>query len=112
MFVDDHSVPSLGSIKHHLLISNADVIAEVQARWTDDPEFPCCSCERLHQRKQVSGVDFTCDDKYHTDIWMWLRAYLTEHGFDQNDLYVRMYCRPLLNANKMPPRCVLNGYFH
>ena len=71
-------------------------------------EFPCCSCERLHQRKQVSGVDFT-RDKYHTDIWMWLRAYLTEHDLDQNDLYVCMYCRPLLNANKMPPRCILNG---
>ena len=76
VFVEDHSVPGLGSIEHHLLISNADVIAELQARWKDDPEFPCCSCERLHQRKQVSGVDFTRDDKYHTDIWMWLRAYL------------------------------------
>ena len=31
VFVEDHSVPSLGSIEHHLLISNADVIAEVQA---------------------------------------------------------------------------------
>ena len=40
---------------------------------------------------------------------MWLRAYLTEHDLDQNDLYVCIYCRPLLNANKMPPRCILNG---
>ena len=70
VFVEDHLVPGLGSIENHLLISYADVIAELQARWKDDPEFPCCSCERLHQRKQVSGVDFTRDDKYHTDIWM------------------------------------------
>ena len=40
---------------------------------------------------------------------MWLRIYLTEHGLDQNDLYICQYCRPLLNANKMPPRCILNG---
>ena len=109
VFVEDHSVPGLGSIENHLLISNADVIAELQARWKDDPEVPCCSCERLHQHKQVSGVDFTRDDKYHTDIWMWLRTYLTEHGLDQNDLYICQYCRPLLNANKMPPRCILDG---
>ena len=108
VFVKDHSVPGLGSIEHHLLISNADLIAEVQARWKDDPEFPCCSCERLHQRKQVSSVNFT-HDKYHTDIWMQLRAYLDEHTLDQNYLYVCKYCRPLLNGNKMPARCILNG---
>ena len=45
VFVEDHSVPGLGSIENYLLISNADVIAELQARWKDDPEFPCCSCE-------------------------------------------------------------------
>ena len=73
VFVEDHSVPGLGSIEHHLLISNADLIAEVQVRWKDDPEFPCCSCERLHQHKQVSSVNFT-HDKYHTDIWMQLRS--------------------------------------
>ncbi|KAL5499343.1 hypothetical protein EMCRGX_G010739 [Ephydatia muelleri] len=90
VFVKDHSVPGLGSIEHHLLISNADLIAEVQARWKDDPEFPCCSCERLHQRKQVSSVNFT-HDKYHTDIWMQLRAYLDEHTLDQNYLYKNLY---------------------
>ena len=95
VFVEDHSVSGLGPIEHHLLISHADEIAEVQARWKDDPEFSCCSCERLHQRKQVSGVDFT-RDKYHTDIWMWLRAYLTEHDLDQNDLYVKPHACLLL----------------
>ena len=39
-----------------------------------------CSCERLYQYKQVSGVNFTCD-KYHTDIWMRLRAYLAKNDF-------------------------------
>ena len=53
----------------------------MQARWKDDPEVVSfCSCERLHQHKQVSGVNFTCD-KYHIDIWMRLRAHLSEHAF-------------------------------
>ena len=108
VFVEDYSVPGLGSIEHHLLKSNADLIAEVQARWKDDPEFPYCSCERLHQRKQVSGVNFT-HDKYHTDNWMQLRPYLDEHTLDQNYLYVCKYCRPLLNGSIMPARCILNG---
>ena len=53
-------------------------------------------------------MNFT-HDKYHTDIWMQLRAYLDEHTLDQNYLYVCKYCRPLLNGNKMPARCILNG---
>ena len=79
VFVKDHSVPGLGSIEHHLLISNADLIAEVQARWKDDPEFPCCSCERLHQRKQVSSVNFTTIQTFGCSC-----SESDEHTLDQN----------------------------
>ena len=50
----------LHGLENHQFISNADFFAEVQARWKDDPEVvSLCSCERLHQHKQVSGVYFT-----------------------------------------------------
>ena len=49
VFVEDHSVSGLGSIENHLLISNANVIAELQARWKDDPEFPCCSYTSINR---------------------------------------------------------------
>ena len=71
----------LPGLEDHQFISNSDVISEVQARWKDDPEVVSfCSCERLHQHKQVSGVNFT-SDRYHTDIWMRLRARYSEHAF-------------------------------
>ena len=72
----------LPGLEDRQFISNSDVISEVQVRWKDDPEVvSLCSCERLHQHKQVLSVNFTCDKKYHTDIWMRLRAYLAMHDF-------------------------------
>ena len=34
----------------------------------DDPEFPCCSCERLMQRKQVTAFKFS-DSKFFSNMW-------------------------------------------
>ena len=44
-------------------------------------------------------------------MWMELKEYIALCTPNANDasLYVCQYCRPLLNSNKLPCRCVLNG---
>ena len=35
------------------------MIAELYKKLADDPDFACCSCERLLQRKNVTAFDFS-----------------------------------------------------
>ena len=76
----------------------------------DDPEFPCCSCERLHQRKQVTAFKFH-EAKFSSNMWKHLKAHILKLNPDARTQthYVCQYCRPKLNADQMPCRCVLNG---
>ena len=75
VFSEDHALSGLGCIERHLLITHADIISELQNKFTDDAEFACCSCECLCQRKQVFLVNFKLD-KYNTDAWVRLRAHI------------------------------------
>ena len=45
--------PKLPDLESELHINHAELIAELDA---DDAKFPCCSCEWLFQRKQVTYV--------------------------------------------------------
>jgi len=53
------------------------------------------------------------DEKFNSEIWCDLKAYLIQNDTSVVDkpLYVCTYCRPVLNSNKMPSRCVLNGLY-
>ena len=53
------------------------------------------------------------DEKFSSDIWNDLKYYLIQNdpGVGDKLLYVCTYCRPILNSNKMPSRCVLNGFY-
>ncbi|KAL5478091.1 hypothetical protein EMCRGX_G024971 [Ephydatia muelleri] len=104
---EDHSSSGLGCIERDLKVTHADLIAELQSKFNDDAEFACCSCERLFQRKQVSCVNFSLD-KYETDTWQRLKAHVLQNGVTEQ-LYICQYCRPFLNKNTIPARCVLNG---
>ena len=72
--------------------------------------LPCCSCERLFQRKQVTAFKFS-EAKFSSDIWKTLKERISNNnsGAAVQTHYVCQYCRPVLNKNKMPGRCVLNG---
>eukprot|EP00731_Ephydatia_muelleri_P005830 Em0003g78a len=104
---EDHLSSGLGCIERDLKVTHADLIAELQSKFNDDAEFACCSCERLFQRKQVSCVNFSLD-KYETDTWQRLKAHVLQNGVTEQ-LYICQYCRPFLNKNTIPARCVLNG---
>ncbi|KAL5488752.1 hypothetical protein EMCRGX_G017739 [Ephydatia muelleri] len=105
---EDHSSSGLGCIERDLKVMHADLIAELQSKFSDDAEFACCSCERLCQRKQVSHVNFSLD-KYETDAWQRTNALVLQNGVTEQLLYICQYCRPFLNKNTIPARCVLNG---
>eukprot|EP00731_Ephydatia_muelleri_P034500 Em0063g5a len=105
---EDHSSSGLGCIERDLKVTHADLIAELQSKFNDDAEFACCNCERLCQRKQVSRVNFSLD-KYKTDAWQRTKALVLQNGVTEQLLYICQYCRPFLNKNTIPARCVLNG---
>ena len=56
---------------------------------------------------------FNHDEKFSTDIWEDLKDYLLQKdpSVDDKSLYVCSYCWPMLNSNKMPSSCVLNGLY-
>ena len=43
--------PKLPDLESELHINRTELIAELEKKFADDAEFPCCSCERLFQRK-------------------------------------------------------------
>ena len=45
--------PKLPDLESHLHVEHAEVIAEVEKKFSDDAEFSCCSCERLLQRNRL-----------------------------------------------------------
>ena len=102
--------PNLPDLESELHINHAELIAELEKKFADDAEFPCCSCERLFQRKQVTAFKFS-EAKFSSDIWKTLKALISSNnsGAAVQTHYVCQYCRLLPNKNKMPGRCVLNG---
>ena len=49
----------LPDLEANLYLGYAEMIANLEKKLSDDAEFACCSCERLHQRKQVTGFKFS-----------------------------------------------------
>ena len=87
------------------------MIQQLESLLADDPEFPCCSCERLHQRKNVTAFKFSESKKFTSNMWQSLKVYMYMSNADATEqtLYVCQYCRPILNNDCMPSRCGLNG---
>ena len=50
-------------------------------------------------------------EKFHSDKWVELKTFLAENDEHHASrvYYICTHCRPLLNQNKLPARCVLNG---
>ena len=96
--------PNLPDLEPYLQVEHAELIKVFEKKLADDPEFPCCSCERLLQRKQVTALKYS-DRKFSSDIWKTLKHHVSK----RETHYVCAYCRVRLNRNEMPSRCVLNG---
>ena len=114
---DHSSEPILASeglvdIERVLQVKHAKVFDVYREKLKDDPEYACCSCERLLTRSSVTR--FTADtQKFSSGQWTTLKAYLAQrdHNFNSKIYYVCTHCRPRLNENILPDRCVLNGLY-
>ena len=69
--------PKLPDLESHMHIEHAELILELENKLADDAEFPCASCERLLQRKQVTAFNFAAN-KFSSDIWKALKAHIKE----------------------------------
>lgn len=55
---DDGNIsnPGLVNLEAQLQVKYAEVITTFKKQTNDDPEYACCSCERLHQYKNVTSL--------------------------------------------------------
>ena len=97
------------NLETHLLITHAGLIDELEKEINDFPEYICCSCERLHQRKSVTVVKL--NDNLSNAVWPRLKSFILQQIPDAEEqiLYMCNYCKPLIKRDRLPPRCVLNG---
>ena len=59
----------------------------------------------------MTAFDFLESKKFTSNMWFTLRAYMvmSDPEATKKTHYVCQYCRPILNNDNMPSRCVLNG---
>ena len=106
----DNSTLGLPGMEAYLKVKHAELITNFEKEVGDDPEFACCSCESLFQRKNVTSLK-NWDVKFTSQAWKELKQYILRHNEHVNmeSLFVCSYCRPILNVDNMPRRCILNG---
>ena len=92
-----------------LRVHSAEVFTDYQNAVNDYPKNVCCSCQQLHQKKNVTVVRF--DDHLGKAVWFFLKDYLLKQDSSAADdmHFMCNYCKPLIRRGKMPARCVLNG---
>ena len=91
-------------------MGHADLITSLEKKVDDYPDHACCSYERLLQRKDVTSPK-NSDTKFKSGMWQHVKKNISEcnPGVCFDTLWVCQYCRVLLNKDKMPCRCLLNG---
>ena len=60
-----------------LHVEYAEIIADVEKHIEYDAKFPCCSCERLFQRKKVTEFKFSAE-KFSSDVWKLLKQHMSQ----------------------------------
>ena len=106
----DNSTLGLPGVEPYLKVKHAELFTNFEKEVGDDPEFACCSCERLFQRKNITSMK-NWEFKFTSQAWEELKEYILRQNenVSMESLFVCSYCRPILNANDMPRRCILNG---
>ena len=62
----------LPNLELQLQIEYADMITTFEKTKHDDPEYPCCSCHRLHLRKQVTCFSMKAQ-RFASNVWQELK---------------------------------------
>ena len=77
------------NLESHLLITHAKIIKE---EIEDFPEYACCSCGHLHQRKCVTKLKPS--DKLSSEVWPRLTSFIT-----QNNIHVLASCTSVITVS-------------
>ena len=72
------AMSGLPNLEAQLLVKLAGVITTVEKQFSDDPEFACCSCERLHHQSSVTSVKHS-KKKFNSSMWQRVKGYVVEH---------------------------------
>ena len=94
-------------LESQLVVRHAKLITQLDKHINDYPEYVCCSCEQLHQRKSVTRVNIS--DNLGSEVWERLKSFILQQNPSACDMFMCKYCKPLIRNNKLPARCVLNG---
>ena len=102
--------PGLPNLETELLVTHAGVITMLEKQIHDDPEYACCSCERLHQCSSVTSLKGS-QNKFNSGMWKQLQCHIAKRNQEEDfdSLWLFQHCRMKLNENQMPSQCVLNG---
>ena len=102
------SEPKPVKLELALRIKHAKIIALYDKAVLDFTQHPCCSCNRLFQKKAGTAVRFS--DKIGT-MWGMLEQHILKEDPQaaRKKLFMCTYCKTALRRNDMSPRCVLNG---
>ena len=97
------------NLESHLLTTYAKLMIDLDKEIDDYPEHVCCSCECLHQRKNVTIVSLS--DNLGSAVWPRLKNFITQNypAATDQELFMCKYCKALVKKDKLPPRCALNG---
>ena len=108
----DFSAEGLVGIERDIQIKHTSTLEKYNKKLDESPIYPCSSCDRLHIRSSVTQYTMKTE-KFSSDKWRQLKQYLSDkdENFNSKIYYVCTHCRPLLDDNKLPSRCVLNGLY-
>ena len=95
-----------------LEVEFAAIIKTFDDKLKEDPEYTCCSCQKLLLKKVLTSFNFTTE-KFKSSTWEQLKNYLHERDpeVSTQELYICKDCRPVLNADNIPAQSVLNGLY-
>ena len=91
------SAMGLPHLETQFEVAHESLIKEYKARLNCDPEYPCCSCEHLLMRSNVTEFKFGNTKKSCSHTWDSLQHMLKcDPDIADKTLYVCSYCRPIL----------------
>ena len=87
--------PGMPGLEAKLDLEHATVITQFDEKLHNDPEYACCSFERLHKRKAVTSMKNSANT-FSSPMWLQLKQHILQQDRDANidSLLVCQYCRP------------------
>ena len=96
--------PGLLDLESYLHVQHAELIQEFEKR-ENDAEFPCCSCEQLLLRKQVTTVKLS-NRNFSSDLWKTLKTHISKRNSTLRSKHTMCVTTVAFGSTEMPCRCL------